>query len=131
MSTGDDMKGLNNLYFLRIEIEELKKEIEDIPEISSSQMTGMPSSKNNKSPVEMIFEKKQKIIEKLTKKMNKYIDELSRIEDFIETIEDVEIRAIARMRFIKNLKWEEIGRKLNYDRSVCSKKLSNYLKSKR
>jgi predicted DNA-binding protein (UPF0251 family) len=63
--------------------------------------------------------------------MERYIDELTRVEDIIDKIEDVEVRAIARMRFIKNLKWEEIGSKMNFDRSVCYRKLNNYFISKK
>ena len=125
------MKGLNKLYYLRLEIDNLQEEIDNIPEISSSQMTGMPRSNSVSDPVWILQVKKQKLVERLIKKMNKYIDELKRVEDIIDKIEDVEVRAIARMRFIKNLKWEEIGRKMDFDRSVCYRKLNNYFKNKK
>jgi hypothetical protein len=47
--------------------------------------------------------------------------------DILETIDDVEIRAMARMRFIKNMKWEDIGEQVHLDRTVCSKKVRKYL----
>ena len=125
------MKGLNKLYFLKLEIDDLKDEIENIPEISSSQITGMPHSNSINDPVWKLQLKKQKLVERLSKKLNKYLDELTRIENIIDKIEDEEIRVIARMRFIKNKKWEEIGKELDYDRSVCYKKLKNYLKNKK
>ena len=40
----------------------------------------------------------------INSQINPAIDELTRIEDIIDKIEDAEIRVIARMRFIKNLK---------------------------
>ena len=125
------MKGLNKLYYLKIEIDELRDEIDNIPEISSSKMTGMPHSNSVSDPVWQLQLKKQKLVERLSKKLNKYLDELTRIENIIDKIEDVEVRAIARMRFVKNLKWEDIGCEMDYDRTVCYKKLRDYLKSKK
>ena len=57
------------------------------------------------------------------------IDELVKILKIKrrERIKDEEIRLIARYRFINNLKWEQIGMKMNYDKSVCYRKLKKYL----
>lgn len=125
------MKGLNKLYYLKLEIDDLRDEIDNIPEISSTQLTGMPHSNSISDPVWQLQLKKQKLVERLSRKIERYIDELTRIEDIIDKIEDAEIRAIARMRFVQNLKWEDIGRELDYDRSVCYRKLNKYLKSKK
>lgn len=121
------MKKMNKLYYLKIEINELKEEIKNISTISSMELTGMPHSNNVGDPVFQCLIKKQKLIEKLNNKLEKYIDELSIIENIIEDIDDAEIRLIARLRFIENLKWEEIARKVNLDRSVCYRKLKKYL----
>jgi hypothetical protein len=125
------MKGLNKLYFLKLEIDEIKEEIKSISEISSMELTGMPFGSGVGNPTENCFFKKQKLIEKLERKLERYIDELNRVEAIIESIHDEEIRLIARMRFIQNKKWEEIGKVVKYDRSVCYRKLNNYLKGKR
>ena len=125
------MKGLNKLYYLKLEIDDLRDEIDNIPEISSTQLTGMPHSNSISDPVWQLQLKKQKLVERLSRKIERYIDELTRIENIIDKIEEAEIRVIARMRFIKNKKWEDIGKELDYDRSVCYKKLNKYLKSKK
>ena len=122
------MKNLNKLYYLKLEIKELKLEIKNLSEINSSELTGMPHSSTVSNPTEQYFLKKQKLIEKLNKKLEIYIDELTRIENIIDKIDDPVIRLIARLRFIDNLKWEQIGKKVNLDRSVCYKKLNKYLK---
>ena len=122
------MKGLNKLYYFKIEIEELKEEIKNLAEISSPIITGMPGSNKVSNPPEQYFMKKQRLIEKLNRKLERYIDEIDIVENVIDRIEDAEVRTIARMRFIKNLKWEEIGNLTGYDRSVCYKKLNKYLK---
>ena len=121
------MKNYNKLYYLKIEIEDLKKEIENLTVLSSSKVSDMPKGSGISNPTEQYLIKKQRLIEKLNKNLEKYIDELTELEEFISNIEDKEIRLIARYRFINNLKWERIGMKMNYDKSVCYRKLKKYL----
>ena len=121
------MKNYNKLYYLKIEIEDLKKEIENLTVLSSSKVSDMPKGSGISNPTEQYLIKKQRLIEKLNKNLEKYIDELTEMEEFISNIEDEEIRLIARHRFINNLKWEQIGMKMNYDKSVCYRKLKKYL----
>ena len=121
------MRGLNKLYWLKIDIENIKKEIESIPTISSPQLTGMPHGSGISNPVVSYVIKKEELIEKLNQKIARYTEELARIESVIDRIDDVEIRAIARMRFVLCLTWEEIGEKVHSDRTTCSKKLRKYI----
>lgn len=123
------MRGINNLYYIKCDIENLKKEIENIPEISSIQYTGMPNAKGISDKVYELVVKKERLLERLNKKKNKYLDELMRIEDILDKIDDVEVRALARMRYIQNMRWEDIGKEVNMDRTSCSKKVRKYLKN--
>lgn len=123
------MRGLNKLYYLKIDIENIKDEIKSLPIISSPQLTGMPHGTGGSSPIESYCLKKEKLLEKLNQKIERYTDELIRIEDIIDRIDDPEMRTIARMRFIQNMKWEDIGEKIHLERTTCSKKLRKYLKS--
>ena len=77
--------------------------------------------------VEHLFQlyKKEKPIFS-NKKIEKYIDELERIENIIEGIEDEVVRVIARMRFVECCKWRDIAKKVRYDESVCYRKLKKY-----
>lgn len=124
------MRRFNKLYYLKIEIEEIKKDIESITELSSPQMTGMPHSGTTSNPTEQYFMKKEKLVNRLNRCLEKYVYEFNKTINFIEEIEDDETRVIARLRLIQNLKWEEIGRKINLDRSVCYRKLNKALKEK-
>ena len=123
------MRGLNKLYYLKLDIENIKDEIKTLPTISSPQMNGMPHGSGVSKPLEMYLLKKEALIEKLNRKIEKYTEELTRIEDILDKIEDAEVRAIARMRFILCMKWEDIGEEIHLERTTCSKKLRNYLKS--
>ena len=122
------MRGLNKLYYLKIDIENIKAEIRNLPTISSPQITGMPHGTGVSNPIEKYFLKKEALIEKLNQKIELYTDELVRIEGIIDRIDDPEIKAIARMRFILNMKWEDIGDKVHQERTTCSKKLRKYIK---
>ena len=136
------MRGLNKLYYIKLEKEKLKEEIQNlqdeinsIPEISGQNLTGMPHSSGVSSPIENYLEQKDRLVERLNKKIKGYMEkieqyeaELIRIETIIDQIDNIEIKSIARMRLILNMKWEDIGEEVHLDRSVCSKKLRNYLK---
>lgn len=124
------MKGLNKLYYLKLEIENIKEEIKELAEISSAEISDMPKGTGTSNPTEQYFLKKEKLLERLNYKLEKYIEERENIENKLETIEDAEVRLIARYRFIENLKWEDIGRKMHNDRSVCYRKLKKYLDTK-
>ena len=123
------MRGLNKLYYLKLDIENIKDEIRSLPIISSPSMSGMPRGTDISSPVMSYVLKKEALIEKLNNKIEKYTEELIRIEDVIDKIDDVEIKAIARMRFIQNMRWEDIADKIHLERTTCSKKLKKYLES--
>ena len=123
------MRGLNKLYYLKIDIENIKEEIKSLPTISSPQLSDMPHGTDINNPLETWLLKKEKLIEKLNQKIDKYTEELIRIENIIDTIDDIEIRTIARMRFIQNMTWEDIGEHMNYERTTCSKKLRKYIDS--
>lgn len=99
---------LNKAYYIRFEIDSIKKQIESLEEFD--------------------VEKKIKLVNKLKRYQSKYIDQLDNINQFIESIEDDETRLIARYRLIDNLKWEEIGSIMYKDRTSCYRKLQKVIK---
>lgn len=123
------MRGLNKLYYLKIDIENIKDEIKSLPIIPAPSMAGMPHGTDISSPIMSYVLKKEALIEKLNNKIAKYTEELIRIEDIIDKIEDVEIKAIARMRYIQCMKWEDIGDKIHLDRTNCARKLKKYMQN--
>ena len=137
------MRGLNKLYYIKIDVKNIRKEIADIEEeiaclpiISSPQMTGMPHGAGISNPTVSYALKKEALEEKLkqrkemlTAKLIKCEDEKERLEGVIDCIDDIEVKAIARMRFIDNMKWEAIGEIVHLERTTCSKKLRKYIDS--
>lgn len=121
------MRGLNKLYWLKIDIENINEQILTLPIINSPQITGMPHGSGVSNPIESYCLKKEKLVERLNKKLDKLTEELIRLEDIIERIDVPEIKTMARMRFIDNKSWEYIGSVTNYDRSVCYRKVKKYI----
>lgn len=121
------MRGMNRVYYLKLEIKDLEEEIKAIPDVSAMNYSGMPHSTGVSDTTFNLVKRRGELIAKLGLKMDKLLKEIERIENIIEQIEDDEIRTMARMRFIKNMKWEDIGEQVHLDRTVCSKKVRKYL----
>ena len=120
------MKRLNKLYWLKKEIEQLEMQIKELTILSAMAMSGMPSGNSVSSPVEKFYDRLEKLRTKLQTKLNEYISEKERIEEYIENIADPEIRVIARMRFIDNQDFQTIGNEMFMDRTTAYRKLKNY-----
>ena len=122
------MKNLNKIYWLRREIDQITDQIKSLTIMcAGTSYSGMPSgSNNNSSPIERYVLRKEKLLEKLQSKFDELLAEIQRIEDVIEGIDDVEIRLIARKRFIENKDWQIIGDEMFMDRTTVSRKLKRY-----
>ena len=120
------MKRLNKLYWLKKEIEQLEMQIKELTILSAMAMSGMPSGNTVSSPVEKFYDRLDKLRTKLQAKLNEYVTEKERIEEYIESIEDAEIRVIARLRFIDNKDFQTIGNDMFMDRTTAYKKLKKY-----
>ena len=125
------MKNLNRLYWLKQEIKQIENQIKELTVLSASAMSGMPSSKKVSSPVERFVLRMDRLKEKLAQKYDELAAETERIEETIESIEDVEVRLIARKRFIEHKDFQTIGDELFIDRTTASKKLNRYLERRK
>jgi hypothetical protein len=86
---------------------------------------------NRKSKISIPEKLAFKLIElnkKLEKKLNLILIEQRKIENYLDTIEVIDIRLIIRKKFIENKTWEEVGRELHEDRTTSYYKLKTYLK---
>ena len=120
------MKKLNTLYWLKQEKAQIERQIEELTVLSAVQMNGMPSGSKVSSPVEKFYERLERLKQKLQRKCAEILTETERIENYIENIEDAEVRVIARMRFIENKTFQAIGDELYIDKSTAYKKLDKY-----
>ena len=122
------MKNLNKVYWLKKEISQIADQIKELTVYSGSAFSGMPSGNNdNSSPIERYVMKKEKLVERLNKKTDELVAEVQRIEEFIESIDDAEIRVIARKRFIENKDWDVIGDEMYMHRTTVSLKMRKFI----
>ena len=120
------MKKLNTLYWLNQEKAQIEDQIKELTVLSAVGMSGMPSGNNVSSPVEMFNIRLEQLKEKLQRKCEEILVETERIESHIENIEDVEVRVIARKRFIENKTYQAIGDELYIEKTTAYKKLKRY-----
>ena len=120
------MKKLNTLYWLKQEKIQIEDQIKELTVLSAVSMSGMPSGSTVSSPVEKFNVRLEQLREKLQRKCAEILTETERIENYIENIEDAEVRVIARKRFIENKTFQTIGDELYIDKSTAYKKLDKY-----
>ena len=88
-----DIKKLNKLYYIKINIKEIEDELEELNNLGSAPLNDMPKADGKVSnPTELFVIRKNRILEKLNKKYEKYLTEYERIDNFIDTIEDEEFK---------------------------------------
>lgn len=125
------IKELSKYHDLKVEIQQIKENINELETtiIGSSKLTGMPTSNSSiGSPTERIGMKLASLKEKLEKKTDKLLDEFNKIEDFLSTVDDNEIRIIIRKRFLEGKTWQVVSKEIIADRSTPYYRLKRYLK---
>lgn len=120
------MKNLNKLYWLKKDVEKIENQIKELTILSAFEMSGMPSSNSVSSPVEKFYDRLDKLRVKLLKAKEKVEIEIERLEGIIESIEDAEIRVLARARYLECKSFEVIGDENHMDRRTASRKLEKY-----
>lgn len=124
---------LSKYHVIKVEIEQLKANLKELDDttIGSPKLSGMPQGSGHVgNPVESLVIKKSKLEMILKKKQDKLLDEQLKIENFLETIEDSNVRVIIRARFIDGKNWHQIGKELNFERTTPYYHLKKYLKGR-
>jgi hypothetical protein len=120
-------KELSKYYYLKKEIKDLEERIETLGNgVGSIKISDMPKGSSKISSIEeKIVELKEKWINARVSALEEYL----RIETYINSIEDIEIRLIARYRYLDLLSWEQIALKIGkcQDRTTVSKKMRSFL----
>ena len=126
---------LSQLYYLNREIEQLKNriaELECIATSTSSVITGMPHASGVSDKVGKYAAEIADLKELLDLNLRKCFYELNRLNRFIESIEDSQLRMILSLRHINGLGWDQVAASIgggNSDKSV-QMMVSRFLKKK-
>lgn len=120
---------LEQLKSLKQEVKQLQEELQNLPFVPASVKGSMPEFPYIETTFKVsgIDEKKGKQVkEKLDAVLDEIQDRVLIMEEWLDTVEDSEIRTILRMKYRNGMKDKEIAAELGYDKSTISKKLSRF-----
>jgi hypothetical protein len=123
---------LSQLYYLNREIEQLKSrltELDCIATSTSSRITGMPHASGISDKVGKYAAEIADLKELLDLNLKKCFYELNRLNRYIESIEDSQIRMIISLRYINGLSWQQVAFSIGeHDEQYPRKKHNKFLK---
>lgn len=124
--TIEELSGLHyinkEIQLLSLELEELKQKNFYGKNIISDMPRGGHGEEKNVEYVNAVL-----LVEDLLNySLKKLQKERGRVEKFLISIEDAEMRLIMRLRAVNNMKWEEIGQEVGMERTTVSKKFYKY-----
>lgn len=131
-------KELEQYCKLKKEIAYLQRRLDklydkDIPEISGKVQASAPEYPciMRRVSVQMYEPKandaRNEVITLLEDRQRRCEEKMLEVEQYIDRIEDAELRQIFEMRYIEGMKLEEIAEALNQERSGIGKKITAYL----
>ena len=121
-------KKLSRFYWLQKEIKDLEERIAILDSGVSAikyDSLSVSGSKHIDTLQERITELKETWMDKRVSALEEYI----KIEKYILSVPDEELRLIMRYRFMDLMKWEQIGDKMGYDRTSVAKKVRGWFKN--
>ena len=101
---------LSRYYYLKKEIKQIEERIKEIDDtfLSANRINGMRYEKRLSNPQEQRMILIEKYDKRLEEKKDEALKELMKIEDFIDSINNPEIRMIFRYRYIELMEWNKI-----------------------
>jgi hypothetical protein len=105
-------KELSQLYYLNREIEQLKSRIEELECIAvsdTSRITGIPHVTGISDKVGRYVAEIADLKELLNLNLKKCFYELNRLNRYIESIDDSQMRMIMTLRYVNGLSWRQIA----------------------
>lgn len=128
-------KDLNSLYWLTIEIERIEERIHSLKSdsLGASALDGLPHSGTVGRPTEALAIKYLQLVEELEDLCRQKVQKEHEIIEFIESVDDEEIKVIMRLRYIHCMCWADIASAVSSNfkdthRTTVSKKLKRWLK---
>lgn len=105
-------KELSQLYYLNREIEEQQrrlKELEDLATNCTTKITGMPRGTDLTDNVGRYAAEIADLKGLLDLNLKKCFYELNRLNRYIESVTDSQMRMILSLRYINGLSWEQVA----------------------
>ncbi|MDE7309808.1 MAG: sigma-70 family RNA polymerase sigma factor [Lachnospiraceae bacterium] len=124
---------INSIYYINKEIEKIQKELYDLKNknfYGKNILTGMPKGNWDDDIFSDYAEDIKTHEDMLHYNLKMLYVERKKMEEFLASIEDAELKIIIRLRAVNNMKWEEIGEELGMDRRTASRKFYKFFKKK-
>lgn len=105
-------KELSQLYYLKKEIKEQQKRLEELETLATActaKITGMPHGTGINDKIGKYAAQIADLKGLLGLNLKKCFYELNRINRFIESVQDSEMRMILTLRYIQNLSWQKVA----------------------
>lgn len=122
---------VSELYYINKEIAQIQREIEKLKKknyYKKPVMSDMPKGNKGTDMKEYVDS-----IKALEDSLHYNLLTLQRkrvaAEEFLQSVEDAEIRLIIRLRVVNNMSFESIGKELGMDRRTVSRKFHQYFEN--
>ena len=105
-------KELSQLYYLKKEIKEQQRRLAELEETAtncSAQITGLPSGNGISDKTGNYAAQIADLRALLDSNLKKCFDELNRLNRYIQSVDDSQMRTILRLRYIRGLTWQRIA----------------------
>lgn len=124
---------LSQLRYLKHEIEAERErlvELRGLAEFGARQTDGMPKGSRKSNRVARFAVEMSYLQQLIADNMQRAVCELLRLQQFINEIEDSELRLIFFYRYIKCLSWQNVAFRMGqYDEQLPRKKHDRYLRT--
>lgn len=128
------LKELSRYHDLKIELNDLENRIKELEStlVKATKYSDIKVDRSfsNTSPTEEIFIRINNLKEKYNNKQIRLFDELTKIEEYLDKVDNSSVRTIMRKRFIDLKTWEEVAADMNYSNPVPYYKVKEYLNKK-
>lgn len=123
---------LSQIYYINKEIKSLQRELAELkqknfykPNIITDMPKGGKGEEQNLEYVNDIM----MIEDLISYSLRKLQYQRKKVEEFLDTVEDAELRLIMRLRAVNNMKWEDIGKEVNMSRRTVCRRFFGYFES--
>lgn len=125
-------KELSQLYYLKKEIKEQQRRLAELEETAtncSAQITGLPSGRGISDKTGNYAAQIADLKALLDSNLKKCFDELNRLNRYIQSVDDSQMRMILRLRYIQGLTWQRIAFEIGeHDEQYPRRKHNAFLK---
>ena len=124
-------KELSQLYYLKKEIKEQQRRIAELEALAincSTKITGLPTGTGISDKIGNYAAQIADLKALLDLNLKKCFYELNRIDRFIQSVEDSQIRIILTLRYIQGLSWQKIAYAIGeHDEQYPRRKHNNFI----